>query len=173
MHLSTRQFHRVTDAVREQYIKLSQLTTDFEWSGWSMVSTSARDKDLHAQLVRREPYTTTLKLTYWFEESGGVLVPDPTSFCGSTMTHGLPKPSPGATGTRTTNCVSSPATSSEPRSPLADQHDAEQVARLSVRRRPLPPRTLREGRFAGLRRPDLALNHGLPSARGLYSWLAR
>ena len=59
------------------YIKLSQLTTAFEWSGWSMVSTSARDKDLHAQLVRREPYTTTLKLTYWFEESGGVLVPDP------------------------------------------------------------------------------------------------
>ena len=59
------------------YIKLSQLTTEFEWSGWSMVSTSARDKDLHAQLVRREPYTTTLKLTYWFEESGGVLVPDP------------------------------------------------------------------------------------------------
>jgi uncharacterized protein YqiB (DUF1249 family) len=59
------------------YIKLSQLTTAFDWSGWSMVSTSARDKDLHAQLVRREPYTTTLKLTYWFEESGGVLVPDP------------------------------------------------------------------------------------------------
>ena len=59
------------------YIKLGQLTTEFEWSGWSMVSTSARDKDLHAQLVRREPYTTTLKLTYWFEESGGVLVPDP------------------------------------------------------------------------------------------------
>jgi uncharacterized protein len=59
------------------YIKLSQLTTAFEWSGWSMVSTSARDKDLHAQLVRREPYTTTLKLTYWFEEPGGVLVPDP------------------------------------------------------------------------------------------------
>jgi uncharacterized protein YqiB (DUF1249 family) len=59
------------------YIKLSQLTTAFEWSGWSMVSSSARDKDLHAQLVRREPYTTTLKLTYWFEEPGGVLVPDP------------------------------------------------------------------------------------------------
>ena len=64
------------------YIKLSQLTTAFEWSGWSMVSTSARDKDLHAQLVRREPYTTTLKLTYWFEESGGVLVPDPDLILG-------------------------------------------------------------------------------------------
>jgi hypothetical protein len=42
-----------------------------------MVSSTPRDKDLHAQLLRREPYTTTLKLTYWFEESGGVLVPDP------------------------------------------------------------------------------------------------
>jgi uncharacterized protein YqiB (DUF1249 family) len=59
------------------YIKLSQLTTAFDWSGWSMVSSTPRDKDLHAQLLRREPYTTTLKLTYWFEESGDVLVPDP------------------------------------------------------------------------------------------------
>ena len=59
------------------YIKLSQLTTKFEWSGWSMVSSSPRDMDLHAQLLRREPYTTTLKLTYWFEESGGMVVPDP------------------------------------------------------------------------------------------------
>jgi len=59
------------------YIKLSQLTTDFHWSGWSMVSSSPRDNDLHAQLLRREPYTTTLKLTYWFLEPDGVLVPDP------------------------------------------------------------------------------------------------
>jgi uncharacterized protein YqiB (DUF1249 family) len=59
------------------YIKLSALTTEFDWSSWSMVSRSPRDNDLHAQLVRREPYTTTLKLTYWFEESDGVLVPDP------------------------------------------------------------------------------------------------
>jgi len=59
------------------YIKLGTLTTAFEWSGWSMVSTSQRDSDLHAQLLRREPYTTTLKLTYWFEEPGEMLVPDP------------------------------------------------------------------------------------------------
>jgi uncharacterized protein YqiB (DUF1249 family) len=59
------------------YIKLRALTTEFDWQGWSMVSTSSRDSDLHAQLMKREPYTTTLKLTYWFEEPGGVLVPDP------------------------------------------------------------------------------------------------
>jgi uncharacterized protein len=59
------------------YLKLSGLTTDFDWSGWTMVSRSPRDSDLHAQLMRREPYTTTLKLTYWFEEADGMLVPDP------------------------------------------------------------------------------------------------
>jgi uncharacterized protein YqiB (DUF1249 family) len=59
------------------YIKLSALTTEFDWSGCSMISSSARDNDLHAHLVRREAYTTTLKLTYWFEEAGGVVVPDP------------------------------------------------------------------------------------------------
>ena len=59
------------------YIKLSQLTAKFDWAGWSVTSRSRRDNDLHAQLMRREPYTTTLKLTYWFEEPDGVLVPDP------------------------------------------------------------------------------------------------
>jgi uncharacterized protein YqiB (DUF1249 family) len=59
------------------YIKLGTLTTDFEWAAASMTSRSARDNDLHVELMRREPYTTTLKLTYWFEEEGGLLVPDP------------------------------------------------------------------------------------------------
>jgi uncharacterized protein YqiB (DUF1249 family) len=59
------------------YIKLRQLTTDFDWSGRSMRSSSPRDSDLHAQILRREPYTTTLQLTYWFEEPNGVWVPDP------------------------------------------------------------------------------------------------
>lgn len=59
------------------YLKLSTLTTEFDWSGWTMLSHSSRDNDLHAQLLRREPYTTTLKLTYWFEEADGLLVPDP------------------------------------------------------------------------------------------------
>lgn len=59
------------------YIKLRQLTSAFDWSGPSMYSGSTRDNDLHAQLLRREAYTTTLRLTYWFEEPGGVYVPDP------------------------------------------------------------------------------------------------
>jgi uncharacterized protein YqiB (DUF1249 family) len=59
------------------YIKVSQLTTEFDWTGCSVVSSSPRDMDLYVQLMRRDRYTTTLKLTYWFEEPCGMLVPDP------------------------------------------------------------------------------------------------
>jgi uncharacterized protein YqiB (DUF1249 family) len=73
------------------YIKLRQLTADFDWTGPSMLSSSSHDRDvhaqllrreadtttLHAQLLRREAYTPTLRLTYWFEEQPGKWVPDP------------------------------------------------------------------------------------------------
>jgi uncharacterized protein YqiB (DUF1249 family) len=59
------------------YIKLSQLTANFDWPTSVFVSVVTRDKDLHAELVRREPYTTTLKLTYWFDEPSGELLADP------------------------------------------------------------------------------------------------
>ena len=59
------------------YIKLSHLTRRFDWSGTSMASSSPRDKDLHIDIIRREPYTTTLRLTYWFPEEGGSDIADP------------------------------------------------------------------------------------------------
>lgn len=59
------------------YIKLRQLTAAFDWTGPAMYSVSPRDSDLHAELLRREAYTTTLRLTYWFEEPDGRFVPDP------------------------------------------------------------------------------------------------
>jgi uncharacterized protein YqiB (DUF1249 family) len=59
------------------YIKLHNLTTAFDWPGDVIVSATPEDSDLHATISRREPYTTTLKLTYWFEEPGGVIVADP------------------------------------------------------------------------------------------------
>ena len=59
------------------YIKLHQLAADLEWPVGAIVSQSPRDNDLHAEIVKREPYTTTLRLTYWFREAGGVAVPDP------------------------------------------------------------------------------------------------
>lgn len=59
------------------YIKLAQLTTGFDWAGASAISVSNVDSDVHAEIVRREPYTTTVRLTYWFREPDGTLVPDP------------------------------------------------------------------------------------------------
>lgn len=59
------------------YIKLSQLGSALEWPADVIVSSSPRDSDLHAEIVRREPYTTTLRLTYWFHEADGHTAPDP------------------------------------------------------------------------------------------------
>jgi uncharacterized protein len=58
------------------YIKLHQLASALEWPADAIVSSSPRDNDLHAEIVRREPYTTTLRLTYWFDHAG-VSAPDP------------------------------------------------------------------------------------------------
>ena len=58
------------------YIKLHQLAAALDWPADAIVSSSPRDSDLHAEIVRREPYTTTLRLTYWFDDAG-VAVADP------------------------------------------------------------------------------------------------
>jgi len=59
------------------YIKLRNLTAAFDWPSDIVISVSPEDVDLHATIMRREPYTTTLKLTYWFPEAEGVTVADP------------------------------------------------------------------------------------------------
>ena len=59
------------------YIKLHNLTAAFDWRSDSVISASPDDMDLHATIMRREPYTTTLKLTYWFPEAENVRVADP------------------------------------------------------------------------------------------------
>ncbi len=43
----------------------------------SAVSMCANDCDLHVKLVSSEPYTTTIKLTYWFDGESGEPVADP------------------------------------------------------------------------------------------------
>jgi uncharacterized protein len=58
------------------YIKLHQLVSALEWPAAAIVSSTPRDNDLHAEIVRREPYTTTLRLTYWFDDAG-MAVADP------------------------------------------------------------------------------------------------
>ena len=59
------------------YIKLRQLGGDLEWPADAVVSAAARDPSLHAAIVRREPYTTTLRLTYWLPDEAGVVLPEP------------------------------------------------------------------------------------------------
>jgi uncharacterized protein len=59
------------------FIKLSALVRGLDAVAGRHVSSSARDCDLHLQVVRREPYTTTLKLTYLFEGTDAEPVPDP------------------------------------------------------------------------------------------------
>jgi uncharacterized protein YqiB (DUF1249 family) len=54
------------------YIKLRGLSGAFNWPE-TMVSSAPRDRDLFFELVAREAYTTTVKLTYRFDEPGGVV----------------------------------------------------------------------------------------------------
>jgi uncharacterized protein YqiB (DUF1249 family) len=58
------------------YIKLHLLASALEWPADAIVSSSPRDNDLHMEIVRREPYTTTVRLTYWFDDAGAA-VADP------------------------------------------------------------------------------------------------
>ena len=68
------------------YIKLCRLITDFKvFSGDSpqaIISCCDADCDLHLEVTLREPYTTTLRLTYLFcsdssDSSPEQLIPDP------------------------------------------------------------------------------------------------
>lgn len=59
------------------FIKLDQLAGRAMQDNGYRVSTSESDCDLHLEFLQREPYTTTLKLTYWFEDARRQRVPDP------------------------------------------------------------------------------------------------
>ena len=59
------------------YLKLQQLGGFVHSSEAVDVSYSPADCDLHLEVLRCEPYTTTLKLTYWFRETSEALVADP------------------------------------------------------------------------------------------------
>ncbi len=59
------------------YIKLRQLLPDVETLAEERSSSTARDCDLYATLADRQPYTTTLTLTYQFTEGDGAVILDP------------------------------------------------------------------------------------------------
>lgn len=58
------------------YLKLAQLVPD-PVPDAAVASSVPGDCDLHLRIVRREPYTATLKLTYLFPEPDGSNVLDP------------------------------------------------------------------------------------------------
>jgi uncharacterized protein YqiB (DUF1249 family) len=59
------------------YVKFEMLFGDGRLEGTRRVSASKYDCDLHVDVLRREPYTSTLKLTYWFEAEAGLRIADP------------------------------------------------------------------------------------------------
>jgi len=63
------------------FIKLLHLSADIralpETAESVIISTSEQDCDLHLTVLRQEPYTTTVNLTYWFEEESASPVADP------------------------------------------------------------------------------------------------
>jgi uncharacterized protein YqiB (DUF1249 family) len=59
------------------YLKLARIVADLSPSSPVCESCVPDDCDLHLRILRREPYTTTLKLTYLFVEPDGEKVLDP------------------------------------------------------------------------------------------------
>lgn len=59
------------------YLKLDRLIGALSPDESEWISRVSGDCDLHLEYVRHEPYTTTLKLTYWFEDGEGQSLPDP------------------------------------------------------------------------------------------------
>jgi len=59
------------------YIKLEQLTGGLESTPNAWISTAGNDCDLYFECVRRERYTTTMKLTYLFDNGPDDPVADP------------------------------------------------------------------------------------------------
>lgn len=59
------------------YMKFRQLVGDLSFMDTPWVSSVADDCDLYLECKRREPYTTTLQLTYWFEEGEAECIADP------------------------------------------------------------------------------------------------
>lgn len=59
------------------FIKLDGLVGSQLFESAEQVSRTPKDCDLHLQLLRREPYTTTLRLTYWLTDAQDRWVADP------------------------------------------------------------------------------------------------
>jgi len=73
-------FSGLMTVYESNFIKLNRLIPCLESlpeASAPRISQSSGDCDLHLDVTRREPYTTTLNLTYWFPVAGSAAVPDP------------------------------------------------------------------------------------------------
>ncbi|NNC65891.1 MAG: DUF1249 domain-containing protein [Gammaproteobacteria bacterium] len=72
-------FSGLMTVYESNFIKLVRLVADLDElsAESSRISHSPRDLDLHIEVQQREPYTSTLRLTYWFEAGALEPVPDP------------------------------------------------------------------------------------------------
>lgn len=70
-------FSGLMSLYESNYLKFARLTERGIPAEPTLVSRVPDDCDLHFELLRSEPYTSTLKLTYWFEDEDRAMVPDP------------------------------------------------------------------------------------------------
>jgi hypothetical protein len=85
------------------FLKLDRLVGELDPSDAKWISRVRGDNDLYLERMRAEPYTTTLRLTYWLDDAAGAPIMDPdmtirvyhdaalveASTCRSRHRHGL------------------------------------------------------------------------------------
>lgn len=72
-------FSALMTIYESNYVKLERLLLGVDLSREDWISASTEDCDLHLKLLRSERYTTTFKMTYWFDDGvaeGPVADPD-------------------------------------------------------------------------------------------------
>lgn len=70
-------FSALMTIYESNYLKLSRLLRGLDLSRTAWVSGLTEDCDLHLTLLRSERYTSTFKMTYWFEDVAHGQVADP------------------------------------------------------------------------------------------------
>jgi uncharacterized protein YqiB (DUF1249 family) len=72
-----RSFSGLMVLYESNYLKLMNLTGDLDPGSSVWISRITGDNDLHVERVLAEPYTTTLRMTYWLRGPDGDAVRDP------------------------------------------------------------------------------------------------
>lgn len=70
-------FSALMTIYESNFLKLERLLDGLDPAGEAWVSAATEDCDLHLELLRSERYTTTFKMTYWFDDVAEGRVADP------------------------------------------------------------------------------------------------